>query len=213
MNKALSTLTAGLGLFLLSSSAQADSNSLVTVGVGTSIGMTRAKDISASARNALSTEVNLKLKLFHVLGAEFGFTPNNPLTSDDQQLVLDSRFRLSGLLYLVPLDVVGVYAKAGIGGTQVTDLVKVTSDSNSYHAGGGLDVYIGDNVSVGAEFLVLLPGVMSIQKSIMKQALKAETAEASGDTASDGNALKDLEVSDFVSPQNFRASLSVRYFF
>ena len=186
----------------------------MTLGLGTGFGFTRAKDLTAdSSQNGVGAEISMRLKLFRVLGAEVAMTPLGSRNDDGSDLVFDSKFRLSGLLYLVPLDVLGVYAKAGIGGQSFTDLVKLTDESNSYHAGGGLDVYVGDHVAIGAEFLVLLPGVDSVSKALIRKALTAEQSGPSNAGAPVNDPLAGVSMSDFVNARNFRASMNVRYYF
>lgn len=188
-------------------SAMADANSMLTVAVGTGMSVTRSKDLDSNAwRNAVAPEINLRLRLFRALAFELGFTPGREAPTD-VELCYDSTYRASALLYLVPLDSFGLYAKLGFGGDRVSDMVSVTSPSNSYHGGGGIDVYLWDHLAVGAEFLLLTPGVTAVEDAILRRAL------TTGGEDAPKKSLDELSMTDFVSADNFRTTLSLRYFF
>jgi hypothetical protein len=188
--------------------AMADANSMLTVAVGTGMSITRSKDLDSSAwQSAVAPELNLRLKMFKVLALELGFTPGREAPTD-VELCYDSTYRMSALLYLVPLDSFGLYAKLGFGGDRISDMVSVTSPSNSYHGGGGVDVYLWDHLAVGAEFLLLTPGITAVEDAILRRVLTV----AGGEDAPK-KSLDELSMTDFVSGDNFRTTLSLRYFF
>lgn len=200
----------GLALIRLDVAASADSGSLFTVALGTSVGVSRTGDLRADAHESVSPSVDLRLRLFRVMGLDIGYSP---LTSNDPSstLVYQGPLSLSAVLYLVPLSSFGLYAKAGVSGADPKDLFTLTADANAYHGGGGLEVYLGEHFAVGAEFLVLLPGLRSVEKALVADALRRSALrETSGAAAA---ADKPLEVGDFVHGGNFKTSLSLRYFF
>jgi hypothetical protein len=72
-------------------------------------------------------------------------------------------------------------------------MVTFSSASNSYHFGGGVEVYLTDHLAVGSEVLFLLPGARSVVDKMMRdQAIP--------------------EIGDLVNPRNFRVALGARYY-
>jgi hypothetical protein len=195
-------------LALTPAAALADAHSLVTVSVGTAFAFGQASDPRSEARSSATPDLELRLRLFHVMAFDFSYSPLDRPQAN-AQLTFSSQFRASAVLYLVPLEVLGVYAKAGIGGQSLGDLATVTSPTNSYHGGGGVEVYLTDHVALGAEFLVLVPGVTSIQKAVANDLVRRQALVAAGGSDTD----QGLGVGDFLSAQNFRTSVNLRYFF
>jgi hypothetical protein len=195
-------------LALTPAAALADAHSLVTFSVGTAFAFGQASDPRSEAQSSATPDLELRLRLFRVMAFDFAYSPLDQQQANTQ-LTFASQFRASAVLYLVPLEVIGVYAKAGLGGQTLGDLTTVTSATNSYHGGGGLEVYLTDHVALGAEFLVLVPGVTSIQKTVANDLVRRQALVAAGGSDVDPQ----LGVGDFVSAQNFRTSVNVRYFF
>ncbi len=218
MKLSVALLGAVFALATIETTASADVTDDITVGIGTGVGVTHSKDLGDEAYASVGAEVNLKVKAFEVIALEAAIST---AASDvaNQRLVFDSRFRLSALIYVVPTDYFGLYLKTGIGALDVGDLASVTAETNSYHGGAGLDVYLSDNVVIGGEFLILIPGVTSMENAFISHALTGSDSERpeDGDQAAAGGSNQDmlmgLEVSDFISVENFRASLSLRYYF
>ena len=206
--------TALLALLLVAGSARAESNSLFSVGLGTGVGVSRHTPFKATPTSSFSSELSLKVKMLHFLGLELAYSPTDGQATSgaSDSLVFDSKFRLSGLLYVVPTYPVGLYLKGGLGGGRVGDMFDASSDTSSYHAGGGLDVHIGSHVVIAAEFLLLIPGLESI-----KQTLSTVTNEEIARFQAAGKpgtpATPELGVSDFINGNNFRVGLNARWFF
>lgn len=195
---------------LAPTSASAESKGLITVGLGTTFGVNNVKPLHTDAQAAFTTELSFKLKALHVFGLEFSYAPTDSV--DTTTLVYDSTFRVSGLLYIVPTYPVNFYLKGGIGAGKFTELFSVDGPTNSYHAGAGLDVHVGDHWVIGAEFLLLLPGIASVKNTIESFA-NTEIQRFQTERESYRAPEKDLSVADFVSIENFRVSLSARYYF
>lgn len=194
--------------------ASANSDSLFTVGIGTAVGVNQTTALNAEPSAAFTTELTLKVKMLHVLGLEFSYSPTDSV-SDDQALVFDSTFRMSGLLYIVPTYPVNFYLKGGIGAGDISDLFAIDEATNSYHVGAGMDFHIGDHFVLGAEFLLLIPGVTSIKDTIERYANdELRRYQDRETTTADYEGPEDpLGVSDFISIENFRVSVSARYYF
>ena len=192
---------------LATSPAQAASNSLFTVGVGTAVGVSQRTSLGSEPVATFASEVSIKIKALHVLGLELAYSPVDDIRQGG--LAFDSRLRLSVLLYVVPTSPVSFYVKAGLGGGDAADAVDVAGLTTSYHGGAGLDVNIGDHWVVGAEFLLLVPGVASI-RSTLGDAAQSEVSRAQG-AAPAPRAVP--SVADFISADNFRLQVSARYYF
>ena len=203
-----------LALLAVGVDARAESTSLFSVGVGTGVGVSRHTPFKAASTSSFSSELSLKVKMLHFLGLELAYSPTDGLATAGQSdaLVFDSKFRLSGLLYVVPTYPVGLYLKGGLGGGRVGDLFDVASNTSSYHAGGGLDVHIGSHVVLAAEFLLLIPGVESI-KQTLTTVTNQEIARFQAAGKPGTPETPELGVSDFISGNNFRVGLNARWFF
>ena len=206
-------LTAAFVALMMSTPAMAVSDGLLSFGVGTAVGVNSTTPLHADASTAFTTELNLKLKALHFLAIEFAYSPTDSVDSKSD-LVFDSTFRLSGLLYIVPTYPVNFYLKGGIGAGEISEIFSVDASTNSYHAGAGLDVHVGDHFVLGAEFLLLIPGVKSIKNTIETYANEEVKRYQSRDRSAPYQSSEEqLEVADFISPENFRVALTARYFF
>ena len=216
------TIAATFCAVLVASVASAGSKSLITFGLGTSVGVSRHTPMGQDTKSAFSGELNLKLKMLHCLAVEFAYSPVDKLQTGDA-LTFDSRFRISAALYIIPTYPVNVYLKGGLGGGKFTDTFKAKGETTSYHAGAGLDWHIGDHFVLGAEFLLLIPGVTSITQTLSTQVTgeiaryqerqrMARVAGALSASEPEPTA-SNLSVKDFISPKNFRVAITARYFF
>lgn len=198
-------LTAPLG-------ARANSDSLFTVGLGTAMGVNRSTPLGGLPETTFTTELSLKVKALHVFGFEFSYAPTDPAESASP-VVFDGQFRLSALLYLVPTYPVTFYVKGGIGAGAIKDLFSIDGDTNSYHAGAGLDVHIGDNLVIGAEYLLLIPGIAGVKHTLSNFANDEIKRYQSRDLNVPFDSGAPPELTDFISADNFRVTLSARWYF
>lgn len=198
-----------LGLLLVSSSVQAGVTSMVTGSVGTQLGVSHTRQIDAQAESDIVSELEVTMKLFRFLGMELAYNPAAP-NNKQNELVFHSRLRLAGQLHLIPLDVFSMYLSAGLGAEDFTGFSSFTEDTNAYHGGVGAEVFIGEHVAIGAEYLMVVPGIRSIQHNVVSNALEATLGD--GDSPS-LTQTSDLNAGDFVSPSNFQATLGLRYYF
>ncbi len=199
-----------LAVTLVSSEADGASNSQVTLGIGTAVGVNNVNPVFDDSRSEFTTELNIKLKAFQVVALELAYSPTDII--DARQLVFESRFRVSGLIYIVPTYPVNLYLKGGIGGGRFEELFSIEGLTNSYHGGAGVDWHIGDHWVVGGEFLLLFPGVNSVKNTIEKYA--NEELKRYEETLAEYEPPEvQLEVADFISASNFRLAFSARYYF
>jgi hypothetical protein len=149
-------------------------------------------DPGQSATIQAGPQLELRVRLLRALAFEVGVRPLDGLPAEGS-LVYSSRLRWSGILYLVPLDDFGLYAKAGLGGNSFEDMITFSAPGNSYHFGGGLEVYLTEHIAVGSEVLFLLPGARSVVDKMMRDQVIPE-------------------VGDLLDPRNFQVSLGARYY-
>ena len=198
-----------LALVLISTSAQAGVTSLITGSVGTQFGVSHTRQINDQAESDLVSELELTMKLFRFIGMELAYNPAAP-NNQQNELVFHSRLRLAGQLHLIPLNVFSMYVSAGLGAEDFTGFSSFTEDTNAYHGGLGAEVFIGEHVAIGAEYLMVVPGIRSIQHNVVSNALEATLGD--GDSPS-MTQTADLNAGDFISPSNFQATLGLRYYF
>jgi hypothetical protein len=198
-----------LTLFV-AANAHAASDSLFTVGVGTSVGVNHTSKYQASAKSTFSSDVSVRVKMLRFLALDLSFSPTE--TTETDSLVFDGKYRASALLFVLPTNPVAAYLKAGVGAGNISELVSVTGETNSYHAGAGLDINLTDNMVLSAEFLLLVPGVASIKNTIVTEANK-EIARMADPLRMNEKPGVAPEVSDFISPENFRVSVGARWYF
>jgi hypothetical protein len=181
-----------LPILLSSTSTAAASNSWVTLGIGTSLGMSHSTTASQKTAS-FSGELSLRARLFHLLGFELAWAPLDRLHENDD-LVLDSRLRLSLIANILPTTPLGLHLKAGIGGGGFADLTRFGLDTRSFHLGAGIDYHIGENAVVSPEFLFMVPNIEAW--SILR----------------DDQPSTSLSPASFFGLCNYRFTLSVRYY-
>lgn len=171
--------------------AFADSNSLVTLGASAGLALRHWDTTGGIAADSLNPELGLRLRLFHWLGAEVEVVPH---TIGKGSLEDRIGIRASGLIYLVPTDVVGVYVKAGLGHSNVVKLLDNVGSWESLHVGGGVEVYLGEHLALSGEFYF----VNELDNLLERVAHGVATGSLSPATAFDA--------------ENFNASLAVRFY-
>lgn len=130
------------------STARASSDSLLTLGVGTSMSV-GGGDTSG---NALSGTVRSRLRVLLGLGAELTYAP----AGAGQR---DATTGVHGLLYVLPTRPVGGYLKGGLTNAR---LGTFGTEDDRYEVGFGLEFYLGEHVAVGAEYLRSFPNVQAL---------------------------------------------------
>ena len=217
LSKSYTALLFAIGL-LLATTGQANAKPLrlLGLGVGADTGYAQSTGLNTAAKTNFVSEVSVRLDLLYLLGVDFSYNYGemSPYTPGEG-LVFDAKYRVSGIFYLVPSSLASLYLKAGIGGQDISELTSVQSDGNSYHAGGGLEVYFTDNLAISFEYLMLLPGAASIQNSLNAQTENFNNGlgqVASALNGSEGNPAN-ISLGDFVSPNNFQAKAGLKLYF
>lgn len=202
-----------LATLTISSSAMAGANDLLTLGLGASYSVTKIQDLSeTSATETMSPSLSVRLKLLRVFGAEFAYSPTIA-QSGNSDLVMDSAYRASGLLFLVPTQYLGIYGKAGIGSHNLAQLANPMGETSSFHAGGGFDIHMGDHFALGGELLVLIPGAHSIDTALSKHGLRSTNENLGTGIQSTPRSPVEIQMSDLINTDNYQASVSLRYYF
>jgi hypothetical protein len=147
-------------LLLTPSLARADSDSLLTVGVGTGFGKISSRAGSAS----YASDLRLRVRVLKGIGLEATYNPGSvPTPTLDR--VSEAKARLSALLFVMPTFPLGGYLKAGVAADSFAHAWNFIGDTVTYHAGGGLEVALGSHLMLGAEFLYLVPQVRAVMGS------------------------------------------------
>jgi opacity protein-like surface antigen len=196
-------------------SANADSGSMITAGIGSNLGVSNTTQLSGATATGFSQEFSVRMKAVYVLGLELAYSPTDSSHAGNG-LVFSNDLRLSGLLYFVPTPVVSAYAKGGIEADNIVGLFSIDDLSNAYHLGGGLDIDITDNIVLGLEFLMLIPGKASVENAIESYATAeyaSYEAALSAGQIPDQAGIETPGVSDFINPSNFRMTVGARYYF
>lgn len=210
----LLTLAGAPGTPLGVAPAQASSQSIVTIGVGTDLGVNHHLPTEGGSSRSFISELSLRLRLVHFLG--FSFAYNLAPASRTGELVFTSTYRMTALVYVVPTEKVSFYLSGGFGALKIQDLGTVTGSTNTYHAGAGLEFYIGDHIALHIEYLWMIPGVSSIKGSVERRATQ-EVGDTVADSVASGAIpgsidLPSISASDYLSPENFQINFGFRWY-
>ena len=207
------TTILSLATLTVSSTAMAEANGLFTLGLGASYSVTKIQDLNDSnATETMSPSLSVRLKLLRIFGAELEYSPT-VAQKESTDLVMDSAYRASGLLFLLPTQYFGVYGKAGVGSHDLAQLANPMGETSSFHAGGGFDIHLGDHLALGGELLVLLPGAHSIDTALSKHGLRSTNENLGSGVSASPRSPVELQMSDLINTDNYQASVSLRYYF
>lgn len=130
---------------ILPTTALADGDSWVTLGVGTVV----STSASTPAADSTSGELRLKLRALKLLGLELAYQGANGKH--------DEAAAASFYLHLVPTTPLGAYLKAGVAAASFDGLAKRAWLDYGYHAGLGLEVHCSEHIVVVGEGALVLP--------------------------------------------------------
>ncbi len=194
--------------------AMANSQSMFTVAVGTELGMNQHTQIEEGTKRSFVSELTLRVRMLKFLGASFAYNLTPAHSTGD--LEFTSTFRLSGLIYLVPTDTVSFYLTGGLGARKIQDLATISGSTNTYHAGGGLEFYIGDHFALHLEYLWLIPGARSIEDSVARHSqIDVQATERdlmNGASIAAAVDMPNISASDYLSPGNFQINFGLRLY-
>lgn len=200
-------------LCAIPTTALADGDSAITLGVGAGVGYLRASQPSAERSDTtFVNQANVRLKALYVLGLDYSvdLSKGDDFVASGDELQYAAKMRLTALLYAIPTQPASLYFGVGVGGRDVADLARFSAPANSYHGGIGLEVALSDHISVDSSFYLVVPGVRSIERRVEQLALSAATAQKGVSGASALETVKTPSVGDFVNIRNYE--LMIRLF-
>ena len=151
--------------------AMAGSDSIVAFGMGTHTTVQyRSSFGQTESAVGFGQGLNARLRLLYIFGLEFGYDYNQ-LNSRDDFSVSAPALSWSGLLYLIPTKYFSLYLHGGLGGKSFSDIFSYKGGATSYHAGSGLEVYVGRHWTVTADFRIHVPGVTTVMTRSLKQGM------------------------------------------
>ncbi len=189
-----------------------DARSFINASIGTHLGVQHTTQLESAPQSEFVSELELQLKLFRILAVAISYNPG-AAPADAEMLAFSSRLRLTGKIHFLPLDAISMYLSAGLGAQNFDGLVDFTGDDTSYHGGLGAEIYIGRHVALTAEYAMVVPGVRSIQDTVVTQALDAASVDGSGAINIDDFSVDDLDPATFIDPANFQVTAGLRYYF
>ncbi|MBU0550525.1 porin family protein [Myxococcota bacterium] len=147
----------------LPASAWADSDSLITLGLGAQVGMSTASDnpeLSGQTYGALA-----RFKLLRVLGVE-ALTQLDQDPKSQRGRLLSPRYQLGAMLNLVPTQRFNLFGVAGVGAHEAPDLKNLDGLTTSFYMGPGLEIFVGEHLAFGADLRFRLAGPRWIKEEI-----------------------------------------------
>ncbi|MCA9517648.1 MAG: outer membrane beta-barrel protein [Myxococcales bacterium] len=206
---------AGIALLCaIPTTALADGDSALTLGVGAGVGYLRATQPTAeNSDTTFVNQANVRLKALYVLGIDYSvdLSKGDDFVATGDELQFAAKMRLTTLLYAIPTQPASLYFGVGVGGREIGDLASFTSSTNSYHGGIGLEVALSDHISIDSSFYLVIPGVSSIERHVEQLALSAAAAQKSaGGASSLETTTASASVGDYVNIRNYE--LMIRLF-
>lgn len=180
MRTMLATAAFCLGILGATGPALADGSSAVTLGVGGGVGIHKAGGPDENAATNFVNQANVRFKFLWIFGVDYALdlTRSPDLVEPPQgELNYRAKMRATAMLYPYSGERVAFYLGAGVGGAKLGDLMKPDSPSSSYHAGVGFEFHLASHISIDTSFMLLAPGVRSIQDAAVA---KVEAALATG---------------------------------
>jgi hypothetical protein len=199
------SLTLIAALLLTAAPAMAGSRSLLTVGAGSTVGLTHVLPITGGSANSMVSEVNIRLKMLRILGVDFSYNMTGEKAFGHGETYV-SQMRASALLYVIPTRVMSFYLAAGAGASDFGKLTSKKAGDKTYHGGAGLEIYVGKHIALTTEFLVLVPQVDRIVVS--HEAIRIDEMGSF-----DSGNVSRPEVSDYISIENFQMTFGMKWFF
>ncbi len=199
----------------VSSEAHAGSQSLLTLGIGAELGYGQYNPNSNDPMGGFIAELTARVRLFRILGVQFSYNLTGAIDTGD--LSFSSKYRLTGILYLLPNRRVSVYVMGGVGARDIREIISVTGATNSYHLGAGIEVYFGRRFAISLEYCWIVPGYASMEQSVQAEIDSArptisDVPEGESATVPLGYSLPEINVMDFLDAGNFQATLGLRFY-
>ncbi|MFT7580001.1 MAG: hypothetical protein ACI9MR_001668 [Myxococcota bacterium] len=200
--------------------AVAGNYSPLTIGVGGGIGVLHEAQPDGDPSSTFVNQANVRLKALWFLGLDFAYNLGRDeiVVKPGEELQYAARMRMTALIYAVPTKTVGFYLGVGVGGDDIGELGSFDAPGNSYHGGAGLEVNVSDHVSIDASFMMIVPGIRSVENHVEHLALSAVEDQndvgETGGTQTQANPLAPDSVgaSDFFDLRNFELMVRIYLF-
>lgn len=155
-------------LTVAATTAHADNTSWFTLGVGAQYSYVSGAAGAAPEMPAHQYGVVSRLKLLKFLGAEFtAQLDQDPKTQPLRHL--SPRYQLGAMVNLIPTQYFNVFVVGGLAAHAMGDLVDIAGRTTSFHAGPGLEVYLGDHVAIGGDLRWRAAGPEYIEARILDE--------------------------------------------
>lgn len=209
----LGALTAALVL-TAPRGVRASNQSIVTLGFGVDFGLLRYVGSGTDFEETVAAEVSARARLFRIFAVAFSY---NPIPAEGGELGLGASFRLTGFFYMVPTRWFSLYLLGGLGSRDITELFDVEGDGSTFHAGAGLEIYLGRHFAINVEYHWLIPGVSTIRGHAEQTASEVETSvteayESGGAIPIALPVLPETDVWDCFDGGNFQINIGIRYY-
>lgn len=191
---------------------------MFSVSVGTALGVSTYDTPASSATSAIA-ELGVRVRGLYALGVDLSVNLTGGTQASDQIPAYRHLLRLSGLVYILPLEEVSVVLLGGMGAGEAGDFMHPDGATTSYHAGIGLEVPVYDHIVVGGEYLMIVPGVGSVEASlerrfgVLRQQITSKNLPPDSASALYNAEFGGESAGDYVGPKNFELWLSLRYVF
>lgn len=203
--KSIATIALAAATMLLPAGAQAGSQSNLTLGLGSSIGLSHVVPVTGGMHNTVLSEMNLRLKLLKVVGLDLNYNLSGEQPVGHGE-VYSSNLRVSALLYVIPTKRMSVYLAGGTGASSFSDLTSKSVSKKSFHGGGGMELYVGRHLAFTTEFLFLVPEVEKVVVTV--QPLRVD-----GSSSVDLGSIETPSASDYLSTDNYQFTFGLKYYF
>ncbi len=149
--------------------ALADSNSVVTLGVGAQYGFVSGS-VSDAHRDAPEHQYGLvtRLKLIRFLGLEVATQLDQDPKTQDQRL-LSPRFQLALMANVFPSDHVNIFVAGGLAAHEAGDLFDVSGETTSYHVGPGFELFAGPHLAFGGDLRARIPNAGAVRAQVEEE--------------------------------------------
>ncbi|MCA9546144.1 MAG: outer membrane beta-barrel protein [Myxococcales bacterium] len=160
------TLLAALASLLTAAPALADNTSLITLGLGGQYGFGSPAAAEAPDAARYQYGVLTRVKLLRFIGLEFAAQLDEHPASQAER-ILSPRFQVGALLHVIPTDWFSLYAAAGLGAHALSDTLNLDGASTSIFVGPGLEVFLGDHLTLGLDVRVRAPGPHHLKREVV----------------------------------------------
>lgn len=155
--------------------ARADNDSIVTLGVGSGVGIHKAGAPGEDEQTAFVNQANVRLKALYILGLDYAYdlAHDRKLNTPSAELQYQAKMRLTGLVYPYAGEQLAFYLGGGVGGTSLGEVFGMAGDGLSYHAGFGFEFHLAKHMSIDMSLMFVAPGMRSVRRAAVAEVAAA----------------------------------------